>query len=609
MKNITCILILVFTFANTIAQTFSIDKIEPPNWWTGMKHNKIQLMIYGKDIADVKVNSKSSDIKIQKLHAVENPNYLFVDIAINKNAKSGEHKLIFSKNGKTFDYNYLILSRNKDKRRYQGFGTEDVIYLLMPDRFANGNTTNDFVEGYFDSLQTIPTQARKGGDIAGVINKLDYIKDFGATVIWLTPLLENNTFRSYHGYSTTNHYKIDPRLGDLNDYKNLVSIAHDKGLKIIMDHVANHIAIDHPWIKNLPMQSWINGSVKNHLSANHNKMSFFDIHADSVTIKEVQEGWFTNYMPDLNHENKYLAKYLIQNTIWWIESTGIDGIREDTYPYCNQKFMSNWAKEILIEYPNLKILGEVWTGESDYLACYQADSKLNKGYNSYLFSVTDFALRDALVKFLQGNKNMYEIFNTISKDYLYTDANNLVTFIDNHDVGRAMFYADSNVAKFKLAFHLLLTTRGIPQIFYGTEIGMKENEDHGTLRKKFPGGFPDDIRNAFKSSGRTAYENDIFNYLKKIIDVRKKYKSLTHGNLIHFPPTNNVYIYFREYESELTMSIVNAGDNQFLLDKKYYQQLNKSKKAFDLISEKEIELDNILVEPMTAKVFLINQRK
>ena len=606
MKNITCILILVFTFANTIAQTFSIDKIEPPNWWTGMKHNKIQLMIYGKDIANVKVNSKSSDIKIQKLHSVENPNYLFVDIAINKNAKAGEHKLIFSKNGKTLDYNYLILSRNTNKNQHQGFGTEDVIYLLMPDRFANGDTSNDFIDGYFDSLQTIPTQARKGGDIAGLINKLDYIKDFGATVIWLTPLLENNTFRSYHGYSTTNHYKIDPRLGDLNDYKNLVSIAHDKGLKIIMDHVANHIAIDHPWIKNLPMQSWINGSVKNHLSANHNKMSFFDIHADSVTIKEVQEGWFTSYMPDLNHENKYLSKYLIQNTLWWIESTGIDGIREDTYPYCNQKFMSNWAKEILIEYPNLKILGEVWTGESDYLACYQADSKLNKGYNSHLFSVTDFALRDALVKFLQGNKNMYEIFNTISKDYLYTDANNLVTFIDNHDVGRAMFYADSNVAKFKLAFHLLLTTRGIPQIFYGTEIGMKENEDHGTLRKKFPGGFPDDIRNAFKSSGRTAYENDIFNYLKKLIHIRKNHKSLTLGRLIHFPPKNDVYVFFREFGNELTMSIINASDHPFIVDKEYYSQLNKFNNAFDLINEKELETDKIIVEPMTASLYLIN---
>lgn len=605
MKKLYVFIICLILFNNSFSQSFSVEKIEPPNWWTGMKHNKIQLMVYGKNISDVQIKSKSNDIKIIKKHKVENPDYLFIDISINKKAKAGKHQFVFSKDGEIINYDYILLSRDKTENRYSGFNSGDIIYLLMPDRFANGDTTNDYIDGYYDSLQTIPTQARKGGDIEGIISKLDYIKDLGATTIWITPLLENNTFRSYHGYSTTNHYKIDPRLGDLELYKKLVAAAHEKKLKIIMDHVANHIAIDHPWIKNLPMKTWINGTVKNHLAANHNKMAFFDIHSDSITIKEVQEGWFTSYMPDLNHENKFLANYLIQNTIWWIESTGIDGIREDTYPYCNQKFMSEWAKEILIEYPQFKILGEVWTGESDYLACYQENSKLNTKYNSYLFSVTDFALRDALVKYLQGNKDLYEVFNTIAKDYLYPEPNNLVTFIDNHDVGRAMFYADSNVAKFKLAFQILLTTRGIPQIFYGTEIGMKENEDHGSLRKKFPGGFPDGKRNAFSEEGRTDYENDIFSFLQKLIHIRKSHKSLTNGKLIHFPPKENVYVFFRIHENETIMSIINSGNKIYRIDKNYFQQLKNFKIAFELFKETEVNVEEIEVQPMSGGIYLL----
>ena len=589
------ILIILTTAFINLAQSFSINKIEPPNWWVGMKHNKIQLMVYGNKLENVKAKSFSKHIKIKKIHQAENSSYLFVDIEISKSAKAGDNKIWFYNDEKSADINFPLFSREKSKNRFQGFDNKDVIYLLMPDRFANGDTTNDFLEGYYDSLQVIPSQARKGGDIAGIISKLDYIKNFGATAIWITPLVENNTFRSYHGYSATNHYKIDPRLGTINNYKTLVDSAHNLGLKIIMDHVANHIAIDHEWMKNLPMKNWINGSVQNHLPANHNKMSFLDIHSDSITIREIQEGWFTGYMPDLNHENIFLSTYLIQNTIWWIETSGIDGIREDTYPYCNQKFMSRWAKEIIDEYPSLKILGEIWTGESDYLAGYQSGSQFPK-YDSHLANITDFALRDALVHFLQGSGSLYEIFNTVSKDYLFADANNLVTFADNHDVGRAMFYADSNVAKFKLAFHILLTTRGIPQIFYGTEIGMIQNEDHGTLRKPFPGGFPGDKRNAFTVTGRNEYENDIFNFLQKIIKIRNDNPALFEGKIIHFPPVNNVYIYFRQLGEDTFMNIINAGKNSFKPNTNYYRQLNGVKFVYDELNERQLSINQILVE-------------
>jgi len=609
MKIFNFFLITLFTSTCVFAQSFSINKIEPPNWWIKMQHDKIQLMVYGKNLTDVKVKCNSKNLGINKIHKVDNPDYLFIDITISRSIKEGNYKLIFSNKNESKEILFPVHKRENTRNRFQGFGNDDIIYLLMPDRFANGDTTNDSIEGFYDSLQTIPTQARKGGDITGVINHLEYIKNFGATALWLTPLLENNTFRSYHGYSTTNHYKVDPRLGDIYLYKNLVTKAHEMGLKIIMDHVANHIAIDHEWMKSLPMKNWINGSVENHLPANHNKMAFFDLYADSITIKEVQEGWFTSYMPDLNHENPFLENYLIQNTIWWIESTGIDGIREDTYPYCNQKFMARWANEILNEYPTLKILGEVWTGESDYLSCYQSDSKLNKERNTYLYSVTDFALRDSFVKFLQGRSDLYEIFNTIAKDYLYPNPNALVTFIDNHDVGRAMFYADSNLAKFKLAFHILLTTRGIPQIFYGTEIGMKENEDHGTLRKKFPGGFPNDSRNAFTKDGRTESENVIYNYLSKLLEIRKNHKALTSGKLIHFPPQENTYVYLREFEDEVILNIVNASNNTYHFNNKYFTQMKNISFVQDLFSNKIINASEINIEPMSAHLLKIIKNK
>ena len=474
---------------------------------------------------------------------------------------------------------YPILKRETSTNFYQGFNQDDAIYLIMPDRFANGDVSNDFVSGYDDNLQNEFSQARHGGDIAGVISKLDYIKDLGFSTIWLTPVVENNTFRSYHGYSATDFYKVDPRFGTFDLYKNFVNEAHNKGLKVIMDHVANHIAIDHAWINNLPTQDWINGSVKNHLQANHHKMVFSDMHADSSTINHVQEGWFVDYMPDLNHKNKFLANYIIQNTIWWVESTGIDGIREDTYPYCDQKFMANWAKAIITEYPTLNIVGEVWTGDPALLSGYQSGNKL-RDFDSNLPSLTDFGMRDVLVNFLAGRESIYKFYTTLASDYLYPDVNKLVTFVDNHDVGRAMFYADSDIEKFKIAFHLLFTTRGIPQVFYGTEIGIKENEDHGTLRKNFIGGFPDDERNAFTKIGRTEDENEIFDFFQQMLKLRKEHPALAKGKLIHFPPENGVYLYFKQLNDELILNIVNTSDKDAEVNLSAYSKIISGREEF-----------------------------
>lgn len=603
IKKIVFISILFVT--NILAQNLRVDKIEPPNWWEGMKHNKIQLMVYGEGLNTIKINS--SELKITKIHELENSNYLFVDIDLSE-TKAGDYEIIFSNGKSSVSVDYPIYERVVSPAIHQGFSNEDVIYLIMPDRFVNGDESNDAVDGYVDSYQNEFAQARHGGDIEGVINKLDYLKDLGISTIWLTPIIENNTFRSYHGYSTTNSYKVDPRLGTLETYKTFVNTAHDKDMKIIMDHVSNHIAIDHPWIKSLPTRDWINGTVENHLQANHHKMVFTDPYSDSSTVKHVQEGWFVDYMPDLNHKNIFLANYIIQNTLWWIESTGIDGIREDTYPYCDQEFMSRWAIIIMNEYPTFNIVGEVWTGDPAFLSTYQGGNKFRK-IDTNLPSITDFGMRDALVNYLTGKKSLYNFYTMLASDYLYQDVSQLVIFVDNHDVGRAMFYADSDVEKLKIAFHLLLTSRGIPQIFYGTEIGMKENEDHGTLRKNFPGGFPSDNRNAFTKEGRTDFENGIYEYFQKMLTLRKKNPALSKGELIHFPPENDVYVYFKTLDDELILNIVNASNDDVAIDVSKYSNIIKERvELSNLWTSKKYNLEkntNLTVPSNKAIMFLV----
>lgn len=600
------IFISILFVVNIFSQNLRIDKTEPPNWWEGMKHNKIQLMVYGEGLSNTKIGC--SGLKIDKIHQVKNDNYLFIDIDLS-GTDAGDYEIIFSNGKFNVSTNFPIYERAISSTIHQGFSQDDAIYLIMPDRFVNGDETNDFVEGYVDSFQNEFPQARHGGDIAGVISKLDYLKDLGISTIWLTPIVENNTFRSYHGYSATDFYKVDPRQGTLETYKTLINKAHDKNMKVIMDHVSNHIAIDHPWIKNLPTDNWINGTVENHLHANHHKMVFTDPYSDSATVKHVQEGWFVDYMPDLNHQNKFLANYIIQNTLWWIETTGVDGIREDTYPYCNQLFMAKWAETIMNEYSTFIIVGEVWTGNPAFLSTYQGGNKFRK-IDSNLPAITDFGMRDALVDYLTGKKSLYNFYTILASDYLYSDVSQLVTFIDNHDVGRAMFFANSDLEKLKIAFHLLLTTRGIPQIFYGTEIGMKENEDHGTLRKNFMGGFSNDERDAFTKEGRTQYENDIFNYFKKMLTLRKKYPALAKGKLIHFPPENDIYIYFKIYNDEIILNIINAGEKDVEVDLTKYSSIVRDNNNLDNIftTGQSVLIDdkNVLIEKKSAKMFLLN---
>ncbi len=555
------LIICIFSFQLS-AQSFRIEKIEPPNWWANMKLNKIQLMIYGEGLDNVSAAFENNFIKIEKISPPQNPSYLFIDIEIPHSITPGTQRLLLKKENQTITLDYDILQREDAKGRYGGFGQEDVVYLIMPDRFVNGDPSNDVVEGFIEGVDRSNPSMRHGGDLQGVIDKLDYLADLGITAIWLNPIVENNTKVSYHGYAATDLYKIDARLGTNELFKKLVDEAHKRNIKIIYDHVANHISINHPWLNNLPTDNWLNGTAENHIVTNHRKFSLSDPYADSSVIKANVDGWFTHYMPDLNQRNPFVAAYLTQNMIWWIEYTGLDGIREDTYPYADQKFMADWAKAILDEYPSLNIVGEIWDNDPVFTAYYQHRSKVRKEFDSYLPSVMDFALYNTFYNYLKGNAGLYKFYEHFAKDFIYADPKNLMTFADNHDIERAIFSAQGNINKLKIVFTILLTTRGIPQILYATEIGMIGGKSHGELRADFPGGFPGDERNAFTKEGRDERENEIFNFLKELLNLRKEYRSLASGKMLHLSPVQEVYFYFKILDDEKTVVIINNNSEE-----------------------------------------------
>ena len=611
MKHIFSILFVLILSSFSFGQKIVVNKIEPPNWWAGMKNNNIQLMIYGENLKDVTAKFKNKSIIVKRVNKLANPSYAFIDIEIPRNIKPNNYELILTRSKEKASVIFSILKREVSAKHFQGFSSKDVIYLIMPDRFANGDQSNDSIPGYSDYMSKIPNQNRAGGDIQGLINKLDYLKNLGVTAIWSTPLTENNTFRSYHGYASTDFYKIDPRFGTNELYKKFVDEAHKRNVKIILDHVSNHFSDDHVWMKNPPTPDWTNGTKEDHLDANHHKMIFTDPYADSSTIKHVEQGWFVNSMPDINQENPFVANYIIQNTIWWMEYAGCDAIREDTYPYNNQKFMAHWAKAVTDEYPTTNIVGEVWSGTPAFLAGYQKDSFLPRNFNTNLPALTDFGLRDVLIKYLSGENNLYNVFEVLSEDYLYKNPNNLVTFADNHDLPRVMYFAKGNIDKAKILYTILLTTRGIPQILYGSEIGMVGTDDHGKLRAPFPGGFPNDTHNAFTQEGRIKEENDIYNFLHDLIQLRKTYPALAEGKLTHFPPTNDVYVYFRSKDKEKIMVVVNNNSSTATADLRMMKNFVSGKsKIINVRTGDEIKLNSdmlLKIDPLRVEIFKVVQ--
>ena len=570
------IIVLALLLSNSLAQKLSINKIEPPNWWAGHSYNNVQLMIYGNNLDFANISINCDRIKIEKVTIPENSNYAFVDIEIDESIKPGIYIITISNKFGKEEIEYKILEKNNSAEQHQGFSNEDVIYLIFPDRFNNGDSSNDLIYNQNEEFEFGSLNGRHGGDIQGIIDKLDYLVDLGITAIWITPLLENDMYMSYHGYAATNLYKVDPRHGTNELYKELVETAHKKGIKVIFDHVANHIGINHEWINNLPTETWINGKPGNHLPADHNKTAHVDIHADHISRQQITKGWFTDYMPDLNQTDALLAKYIIQNTIWWIEYSGIDGIREDTYPYANQKFMSIWAKEILTYYPNFNIVGEVWKGEAPILAAFQSNSYFQKEFDTNLPVVTDFAFRDVVIDYLTGKSDLASIYELFGQDFVYSNPNNLLVFFDNHDVDRGLFAALGDIFKYKVALTLTLTTRGIPQLFYGSEIGLDGGGHHGKIRQPFPGGFNDKFSNAFTQNGRNETQNEIFNFTKRLLELRKNNDVIRTGKLIQFQPMNNIYVYKKVNQDQTILFIINDNKIKTKINlNKYFDAANQ----------------------------------
>lgn len=565
-----------------------------------MKYNKIQLMIYGNGLDNVSAEFNSQKIKVLKVNKIKNPDYAFIDLQLDEELKPGTYELTLTKNGEKFSSTYDILERSNSIGKYAGFNSSDIIYLITPDRFSDADTSNDNIAGTLETHPNNSPNGRHGGDIQGIINHLDYFNELGVTALWINPLIENNTKISYHGYAATDLYKIDSRYGTNKLYKKLVDEAHKKGLKIILDHVGNHISLYHTWIKDIPTPDWINGTPADHFNSPYYKRQYFDPHSDSTMKDITTRGWFVDEMPDLNQDNPFVANYIIQNTIWWIESTGLDGVREDTYPYLNQNFASQWAKTLRDEYPGINIVGEVWNEESALVAPYQSGSYFPKIFDSNLPSVTDFGLFHATTNVFEKNKNISEVFETLEKDFLFPDINNLLIFLDNHDTHRIMFQVNGNKDRLKLALTLLLTMRGIPQLYYGTEIGLIGGNDHGQIRQNFPGGFPDDDSNAFDMQGRTKDQNEIFQLTKKLIELRKNFKSLSNGKLIQLSPLNNTYAYFRIMDDEKIMVLLN--------NKKESQKINFNKLSdyFTSVNKVRNLITGELLYISSDKDFVIN---
>lgn len=607
IKNFIIISFILITQAN-FAQDFKINKVEPPNWWVGMNNSELQVMIYGKNISNTLVEIKSDKVKLIKANKTDNPNYLFLDIEILPNAKDGYFQINFIDKFRIVQkYQYELKERTSRKR---GFSQEDLIYLIMPDRFSNGNSDNDNNSLMLEKADRNNPNGRHGGDIQGVINKLEYIKQSGFTALWLNPVIENNMPEySYHGYSITNFYQVDPRQGSNDDYKRLADECHKRDLKIIMDMIFNHCGNNHWWMKDLPSKDWINND--SDFNTNYRGGVVADIHASEYDKNKMTAGWFVSTMPDLNQHNPFLAKYLIQNSIWWIQFADLDGIRMDTQPYPFKDFMSDWAKAVHYEYPDITLLGETWLQKVAFTAYFQSKSPVSGDYDSHLNSTTDFplyyALNSAFNEKETWTEGLFRLYYVFAQDFLYADPYKNVIFLDNHDLNRFFSSVNEDVNKYKMGIAVLLTARGIPVLYYADEIAMSglEHLGHGFIRKDFPGGWQTDSINAFTYKGRSEMQNDVYNFVTKIANWRKTNNAVKKGKFMNFVPGNDIYVYFRYTENSAVMVVLNNSDDESKnIDMPRFNEILKDyKSGTDIITDKKIDnLNNLTINKKSIMI-------
>lgn len=596
-KLLTFTLLMVLAM-NAIAK---IDRIDPTFWYVGMRNPELQLMVYGKDIASSNVTVNYPGVHLNNVVKLESPNYLLVYLNLDKEVKPGKVELTFTQGKKKEIKLYELRKRDKKGNERIGFDASDVLYMLMPDRFANGDPKNDNIKSFSPYIvDRKDPNVRHGGDLLGIEKHLDYFNDLGITALWFTPVLENNMKGgSYHGYATTDYYKVDARLGSNDDYKRLIDKAHSKGIKMVMDMIFNHCGDEHPWLKDMPSKSWFNNSdyEKHFVQTSFKLTPHVDPYASKHDFEVMNDGWFVRSMPDLNQRNPHVLRYLIQNSFWWIEASGIDGIRMDTYPYADFDAMAQWMKELNEEYPNYNVVGESWATEAAYTAYWQKDSKLAAPRNSNLKTVMDFSFFE---KINNGKKEdssndgtgLHRIYNNFVYDFLYPNPLSVMAFLENHDTNRFLENSD-DIDALKQATALLLTTRRIPQLYYGTEVMMNGTKDKsdGYVRKDFPGGWAGDAQDAFTANGRTPIQNEAFNFTKKILQWRKGNNVIAKGSMIHFMPQNGVYVYARSFEGKTVLVVLNGTNKEQTLPLESYKEVIKQfETGKDIISDKSIDL-------------------
>ena len=621
MKKILTALLLGGTLAMNAAQ--KIDRIEPTNWYVGMKNPSVQLMVYGKDIRSAEVSTNYPGVKIDSLVRLDSPNYLLVYMNI-KDAQPGTLKLCFKTGKNKTNVNYELKARDMKGEDRQGFTNADVLYMLMPDRFASSGKNLEVKGLNAYKVDRSQPSLRHGGDLEGLRQHLDYFTELGVTALWFTPVLENNSpdhgkTSTYHGYATTDYYRVDPRFGSNADYRRLVDEAHKKGLKVVMDMIFNHCGFEHPWVKDMPTKDWFNTpewlypenqkyTVKTqtmdgeqttntkYLQTSYKLTPVLDPYASKVDLHETVDGWFVPTMPDLNQRNEHLMTYLIQNSEWWIETVGIDGIRMDTYPYADRKGMARWMEVLNEEYPNFNTVGETWVTEPAYTAAWQKDSPLQKE-NSNLKTVMDFAFFDRVNQAKNEETDAWwngfnRIYNSLCYDYLYKDPSHVMAFIENHDTDRFLGETQDTLA-LKQALALLLTVNRIPQLYYGTEVlmnGTKQVTD-GNVRKDFPGGFPGDTRSAFTTEGRTKAENDMFRWTARLLHWRQGNEVITKGKQTQFIPQNGVYVVARSYNGKNVMTVINGTSKAATMKaERYAEIIGDAQEATNILTGHKINI-------------------
>ncbi|MBA0883568.1 glycoside hydrolase family 13 protein [Flavobacterium undicola] len=589
-----------------------IQRIEPPFWFSGMHNPELQILFYGVDIAQCQV-STANPVVITNVKRTKNPNFIFVTINTQKISTTEIDFIFKPKNKSSFIQKYELRERRKNSSLRKSFDSSDTIYLLMPDRFANGNKNNDNDSSTTEKYNRDLPGGRHGGDIEGIIQNLDYIQSLGITAIWSTPLCEDNEAEfSYHSYGQSDVYKIDPRFGTNEDYVRLSEEVHRRELKLIMDYVTNHWGLAHWMLNDSPTKDWIH-QFENYTQTNHKRSTISDINASKIDRTICLNGWFVPSMPDLNIGNPMVFKYLCQNAIWWIEYANLDGFRVDTYNYSEPEYISKWTKAITDEYPNFNLVGEITMRNQGLLSYWQKDSPIAKiqQFNSNLPSVMDFALSDALQVIFNEDDDTWDqgitkVYDLLSKDFLFPNVNNLLIFGENHDTKRLNHIYNNDIRKYKMAMTMLATIRGIPQLYYGSEIGMAGDQNLGDadIRKDFPGGWEDDENNAFNPKTRSECQKVYFDFTSKLFHWRKTNDAVHFGKTTHYIPENNVYVYFRYNTTKSVMVLINNNpENQEIYTPRFKENIGNYKKGKEVLSDLIFDLSQaIIIEGKSALI-------